>query len=312
VIKVAQAEGFAADSTDAFQEVVSDVYDGFLGAEDRRDVNPPDRGVIPPLVKWGNPEFGPYTWPVDATSVFGCRAAVVNLPPANVHKGLVAWSALGHETAGHDILHADTSLPEELAGALQQNLRPLGHDLDQYWSARIDETASDVMGLLNLGPAAGIGLIAYFRALNAVFAGEAQLRSEGPAGDPHPADVLRGYLAAETVRLLKFTGRGAWARAIADETNKDVTTIVLSNEPVPRELARQSAKIVAQTLLDHRAKALENHALSEIQNWRDADEEKVKLLRAALRTNGGLPESSSPIYAAHAVAAAVTEAQRRP
>jgi len=277
-----QAEGFAAESTDAFQEVVSDVYDGFLSAEDRQGVNPPDRGVIPPLVKWGNPEFGPYTWPVDATSVFGCKAAVVNLPPANAHKGIVAWSALGHETAGHDILHADTGLPEELAGALQQSLGPLGHNLDQYWSSRIDETASDVMGILNLGPAAGIGLIAYFRALNAAFAGEARLRSEGPAGDPHPADILRGYLAAETIRLLEFAGRNDWARVIADETNKDVATIVLAGKSVPADIARQSATVVAQTLLVHRSKALENHALGEIQNWRRSRQRGRKEGQAAL------------------------------
>ena len=305
-----QGEGFAEVPTDAFEEVVSDLYDGFLSAEDRQGVNPPDRGVIPPLVKWGNPDFGPYTWPIDATASFGCKAAVVNMPPANTRKGLVAWAALGHETAGHDIIHADTGLEQELSAALQQSLAPLGHDLDQYWSTRIDETASDVMGILNVGPAAGIGLIVYFRALNAAFTGTARLRNDGPDGDPHPADILRGYLAAETVSLLKFTGRRAWSNLIAEETNKDLKTIVLAGEPVPKDLARKSARIVAETLVAHRAKALENHALGEIQNWRDSDERKVKLVRTALRTAGELPKSSSPtpIYAAHAVAAAVTEA----
>ena len=305
-----QGEGFAEGPTDAFEEVVSDLYDGFLSAEDRQGVNPPDRGVIAPLVKWGNPEFGPYTWPIDATSLFGCKAAVVNMPPANSRKGLVAWAALGHETAGHDIIHADTGLEQELSAALQQKLAPLGHDLDQYWSARIDETASDVMGILNVGPAAGIGLIAYFRALNAAFTGAARLRNDGPDGDPHPADVLRGYLAAETVSLLRFTGRRAWSSLIAEETNKDVKIIVLGDDAVPRDVARKSARIVAETLVSYRAKALENHALGEIQNWRDSDERKVRLVRTALRTGGELPKSSSPtpIYAAHAVAAAVTEA----
>ena len=305
-----QGESFAEAPTDAFEEVVSDLYDGFLSAEDRQGVEPPDRGAIPPLVKWGNPDFGPYTWPVDATSTFGCKAAVVNLPPANARRGLVAWSALGHETAGHDILHADTGLPEELSAALQKSLRPPGHGLDQYWSARIDETASDVMGILNVGPAAGIGLIAYFRGLSAAFGGEARLRSEGPEDDPHPADILRGYLAAETVALLEFTDHNEWSRIISDETDKDLATIVLAGEQVPKDLARQSAGIVAQTLVCYRAKALENHALGEIQNWRDSDERKVNLLRTALRTGGELPDSPapSPVYAAHAVAAAVTEA----
>jgi hypothetical protein len=108
-------------------------------------------------VKWGNPDFGPYTWPVDATSVFGARAAVVNLPPSNARKGLLAWAALGHETGGHDILHADTGLQDELAAAIRQGLADLGDDMVEYWSSRIGEAAADVLGILNMGPAAAIG-----------------------------------------------------------------------------------------------------------------------------------------------------------
>lgn len=159
-------EGYQARATDAFQELVSDLYDGFLSAEDRRGVKPPDLGVIPPLVKWGRPDFGPYTWPVDATSSFGVQAAIVNLPPANARLGIMAWAALGHETAGHDILNADTGLKAELTQAVRQALEQanMGHGLPEYWSSRIDETASDVLGILNMGPAAGIGLLAIFGA----------------------------------------------------------------------------------------------------------------------------------------------------
>jgi len=164
------------------------------------------------------------------------------------------------------------------------------------------------MGILNVGPAAGIGLIGYFRALNAAFTGEPRLRSEGPKDDPHPADVLRGYLAAETVGLLGFSSRDAWSSLIAGETNADVKTIVLAGARVSRELARQSAGIVAQTLVRYRAGALENHALGEIQDWRDAEEEIVLMLRAALRASAELPPTRSQIYAAHVVSAAVTEA----
>ena len=54
-------EGYNWIATDSFQEIVSDLYDGFLSAEDRRGINPPDKGKIPPLVKWGRPDHGPYT-----------------------------------------------------------------------------------------------------------------------------------------------------------------------------------------------------------------------------------------------------------
>jgi hypothetical protein len=306
-------EAFEDTATDGFQEVASDLYDGFLSAEDRQGVKPPDLGVIPPLVKWGNPDSGPYTWPVNATDSFGVQAGVVNLPPANARAGLFAWTAVGHETAGHDILNADKGLPRELANSLRAALASLGHGLAQYWSDRIDETASDLLGILNMGPAAGIGLLVYFRGLNAAWGEGPKLRSDGPAGDPHPADIIRGYLAAETVALLSFTGHTAWADTIAAETDKDVDTIRLAGETISPALARKSAKVVAETLVGYKAEALERHALGEIQDWRDRDEENVQTVRNVLRSGGELPAAQPyEIYAAHAVAAAATEALADP
>ncbi|WP_224243450.1 hypothetical protein [Hyalangium gracile] len=303
------AEGYERVATDAFQEVVSDLYDGFLSAGDRRGVEPPDLGVLPPLVKWGNPDFGPYTWPVDVTSgVFGLKAAVVSLPPANAHRGLLAWSALPHETAGHDILHADTGLAPELSAAVYERLKRdnLG-SLADYWAERIDETASDVLGILNMGPTAGIGLVGYFRGLNAAWGGGARLRSEGPAGDSHPADVLRGYLAMATVEQLQFSRKVEWARFIEREVDADRTDIVLAGSRVGAEAAKVSAAAVAEVIVHHRAAALEGHALGQIQNWRDADEERVielgqRLLSGSVELPGAMVEGT---YAAHLVAAAV-------
>src|SRR5262249_35286963 len=156
----------------------------FLSAQDRNGIKTPDRLVLPPLVKWGNPDFGPYTWPADATASFGMQCAVVNMPPTNARGGLMAWAALRPQTAGHDIPHADKGLQAELAGALQKGLNGLGFGLADYWSARIDETASDVMGILNMGPAAAMGMIGFFRGLLASFGVPAQLRNDGPADDP--------------------------------------------------------------------------------------------------------------------------------
>jgi hypothetical protein len=100
----------------------------------------------------GNPDSGPYTWPSDATSAFQAKAPIVNLPPANTHRGLFAWAALSHETAGHDILHADDGLQDELSRRVREalNAATIGAGLADYWSQRIDETASDVMGILNM------------------------------------------------------------------------------------------------------------------------------------------------------------------
>ena len=68
--------------------------------------------VVPPLVKWGNPDFGPYTWPLGAARNFGVGATIVSLPPSNAHAGLMAWAALAHETAGRT--------PDAIAGYAQR------------------------------------------------------------------------------------------------------------------------------------------------------------------------------------------------
>jgi hypothetical protein len=297
-------EDFEARATDAIQEVVSDLYDGFLSAEDRRDVKPPDRGAIPPLVKWGNPDFGPYTWPVDATREgFNVAAGVVNLPPGNARRGLLAWSALGHEVGGHDILHADTGLLDELASTILEKLGPVvGAPLARYWADRIDETASDVLGILNMGPATGIGLIGYFRGL---FPG-GKLRNDGPAGDPHPADIVRGFLAASVVRLLDFQQAAAWADAIDSEVRKDLGTIRLGGAVVTEAKAKQSAALVADVIVNTRVAALEHHALGQIQNWGDDDEDIASELRTVLTSVTQLPPAlASGACAAHLVAAGV-------
>jgi hypothetical protein len=302
------AEGYQAPATDGFQEVVSDLYDGFLSAEDRVGVEPPDHGVIPPLVKWGRPQFGPYTYTTEATQIFGVQPGIVSLPPAFTRRGLLGWSSLGHETAGHDILHADTGLHAQLAAAVFSSLDSAGFQapLARYWRDRIDETASDVMGILNMGPAAGIGLIGFFRGLNAAFGNGPILRNNGPSTDVHPADIVRGYLAAAVVRLLEFSDHDAWADALESETDKDAGAIRLAGISVTMANAKRMAKAVAEAIVTVPMASLEQHALGDIQNWRDHDESIVAELIPLLTSHGTIPETlERGIFAAHAVAAGV-------
>ncbi|MDD1656880.1 MAG: hypothetical protein LUQ41_00250 [Methanomicrobiales archaeon] len=314
MLDIAQAilqngERYEDRATDGFQEVVSDLYDGFLSAEDRKEVNPPDKGVIPPLVKWGYPEAGPYTWPVDATSSFGVAAAIVNLPPANARAGILAWAAIAHETSGHDIIHADSGLAEEMATKVWEALtkEKLGKILPDYWSARIDETASDVLGILNMGPAAGIGLVGYFRALRDAYGGDPVLSGTGHLSDPHPADLLRAYLAAAVIRRLSFSAAKKWAAAIEKEADRDLTTIRLGTTVIPSDDAKRSADVVAEILARTKMEQLELRALGHIQDWRDKDERIAGKLRTLLQQAGTLPSRyAKGIYAAHVVAAAVT------
>ena len=124
-------EGFEPVATDGFEEVVSDLYDGFLSAEDRAGIKLPDNRCWP---RWSNGvtlTSAPTLGQSMRRLRFDCEAAVVNLPPANARHGLFAWAALGHETAGHDILHADDGLQDEISRQSAQRLsRP---DLAGGW-----------------------------------------------------------------------------------------------------------------------------------------------------------------------------------
>ncbi len=306
------ASGYESTATDAFEEVVSDLFDGFLSAEDRVGVKPPDYEVIPPLVKWGNPDSGPYTWPADSMGRLKIETSVVSLPPAHAHGGLLGWATLGHETGGHDIMGADKGLLKELTDVTHAALLRAGQPgwMAAYWSERIDETGADVLGLINMGPAAGIGLVGYFRGLMGAWTGVAKLRSDGPANDPHPGDVVRGYLAAATVRRLSFAQRRRWAAAIEAETDKDAGSIRLAGHTVTAAKAKRVAAVVAQAIADTPLLALEKRSLRGIQDWHDTDEAIATALRPVL-ASGGTAIPANPggtIYATHVVAAAVIAA----
>lgn len=331
ILDIAQAilqngEGYKTTQLDAFQEVISDLYDGFLSNEDREGVKLPDLSVIAPLVKWGRPDFGPYTWTADDTLNMDIHAAIVNMPPTNASKGLLAWGALGHETAGHDILHADEGLHDELKAAVREALlkEEINPILPDQWGDRLDESASDVMGILNMGPAVGISLIGYFRAMNASLGGPMKLwnMSLDIRFDNHPADILRGYLAASVIGRLSFDTAKDWADAIEAEVNKDLGEIRLNVLPkydgslnlnsgtvISEADGRKSADVVAETIMNYKLDSLEAHALAEIQNWRNIDEEIVAILQSALKSMNPEAEAfEKGFYAAHVVAATIREA----
>ncbi|MCX6249692.1 MAG: hypothetical protein NTX61_02970 [Bacteroidetes bacterium] len=312
------ASEYEADATHAFEEVVSDLYDGFLSAEDRHNIKFPDHDLLPPLVKWGYPDDGPYTDTPDATISFNVNCAIVNLPPSHAHGVLVGWGCLAHETAGHDIVHADDGLLTEMAQVVKaainkdtkiKNAKIRGI-LANYWSDRIDETISDTMGVLNMGPAASAVVIPYFRALLGSFGLEQKLRSDGPKDDEHPADILRIMLGSSVIRLLSFSGKNDWADAILKEGLKDITKIVLNgSDYIDKTSAQRSADIIAKALMQTPFTTLNGHSLQELQDWQDSDEKIVDGLRKAL-TSTLQPDPSllSGAYAAHVVAAAIYEA----
>lgn len=311
---VQRADPDVSKATLAFQEVVSDLYDGYLSEADRTGVKPPDHSVIAPLVKWGQPHAGPYVWPAPAAAGYGCGTGVVSMPPAFASAGLAAWSALGHEGAGHAILHADIGLHDELAANVAQKIRAsrdaslsnrdARDALADYWFRKIDETASDVMGVLNMGPAAAVGLIAYFRAL----------RRDGKlmpfdTGSPHPTDIARGYLVAAAIGFCDFADAGEWRRLLNEEVTLDAPDegVWLGGTLYPPEVVQASASLAARSIMNDTLQALEDHRITEIQDWTEEDNTIVQVLMTQVFLSGQ-PLSQAlhdGVYAAHGVAAAI-------
>jgi hypothetical protein len=176
-----------------------------------------------------------------------------------------------------------------------------------YWSERIDETASDLMGVLNMGPAAAAVIIPYFRGMLGAFGLPQKLRSTGDKDDVHPADILRVMLGASAVRLLSFTDKNAWADAILAEGLKDMTTIVLNtSSKIDQASAQRSADIVAKVVMQTDFVSLKNHSLQEIQDWVDKDEKIVAGLRKLI-SKPSKAKISNDAYATHVISAAIYE-----
>jgi hypothetical protein len=331
--------GYKRQATHAFEESIADLYDGFLSMEERRRIKPPDYQTVSPLVLWGGPEAGPYTIPADPEFVtkLGINMSVVSMPPA-YSENIVLWSAIGHETGGHDILHADEGLLSEIGHRVEQEIlknknesslrgeevtvngrkMPAAEFAASYWKMTIDETASDICGLLNLGPAAGIGIAALLIPIRG-----GKLISEGWYDDVHPIDALRVLLAADVVRDIReldINIANAWGEAlerIVDKyiTNKNEFSLVTDTPSgkytsvvIPYDAMRETVKIVARTVAFTPLDSLEKHHLSEINTWANSDETlTLRLVNDFLDKKEPLLEPGPEgqiVYAAHIISAA--------
>lgn len=74
-------------SVGALQEIISDLFDGFLSQEDGvskengEQISPPDRTVIPPLAYFGEEVFGPYIETMESIAPFGIATTVGSINP---------------------------------------------------------------------------------------------------------------------------------------------------------------------------------------------------------------------------------------
>jgi hypothetical protein len=285
-----------------FEAVVSNLYRSFLSNEQRAGISLPLLETIPPLVTFArSPNAGPFTMPVNSVKQFvGASIGVVSLPGCYAQHPLL-WPALAHETCGHDVLHADPGLLKELSAGVTK-LGGLPHGIGSVWAYWMDETASDVYGLLNIGPTFALSLAAFFSALEVVNGGHQQIGTIGTilpmqAGrlvDEHPVDLLRLYVALgviESLEGLSVAKRQEWIARIenvADQAAGGATTISVVDidsrkviQALPLQAMADAARKVGAYIATAKLVALGGHSIQEIETWDNTDEQAALSIEQA-------------------------------
>ena len=302
-------------ATRAFQAMVADLYDGFAIATARRESDTL-RQLNVPLVKWGS---GPHTITLRQATQFAFPCSVVGMPLGFASGGVLAWTALGHETVGHDILAASPGLLDQLSMEIRRRLeeRFQGDDawVVEFLTNRVEEVASDVLSILNMGPTAALGMLGYFRGASAAEGKESRLLAD--TDDHHTPGLWSAMIWSAAITQLDFVQKAAWSEAVERIASRDLQgqeTLVIAlwqnrqrvreYPPLAISRAREAADIIAEGVAHCRVG--DDQPLRSIQNWTDWDEHVVDVLQPYLTSQEPVPAwMKSAIYAAHVVAAAV-------
>jgi hypothetical protein len=294
-----------------FLAVVSNLYRSFVDANKLTAAGVTLATEIPPLALFQSVSDGPFTIESDLMKEkFGLSIGVVSLP-ATYCNDPVIWAGLSHEIGGHDVVHADAGLVEEMESKTRALLAPVfkprrNHDNATLnaliWSYWMDEAAADVYGVLNMGPSFALNLAGFLAAFRA------KRRGQTAAGDPfvtndtavlpngdmdaHPVDLLRFQIAIGAVEGLKGLSAGrrndyvASIEAVADLVGFGVTEIGLRGRvtidgdnkvDVHADMklsdAAAAARRVGKMLATDKFARLNNHSVQDIETWDDADED---------------------------------------
>jgi hypothetical protein len=264
---------------------------------------------------------GPYTIPADqAEREIGSSVGIVSLP-STYRNSPIVWSALAHETGGHDVIHADDGLIEELGNLVQALFDPtpvtVGGNASQaqilglLWNHWIDEAAADIYGILNIGPSFVPNLAAFFAALGS------RARNPGPfpslsveSGpnpdrnneiDEHPTDIVRLHLAIGAIQSLKGLSSATISGYVKDIENianlcahgaKAITlsgllpvdndhAIPLQQVQIPLGVMQDSARKVGAAIVSTKLNAFQGHGIQEIETWDDSDETVAQQISTA-------------------------------
>jgi hypothetical protein len=315
-----------------FLAVISNLYRSFLDKSKRASVDfPRPIPTLPPLATFkSTAQQGPFTIPNDGVQqTTGGTVGVVSLPGCYADNPLL-WASLAHETGGHDVLHADPQLLPELAEMVatmfgwdptkDQAPTTVNQLLGALWAYWIDETASDVYGILNIGPQFAFNLAAFFAALTSSPPGgsgappftlrnSSGFSADDPAQllDPHPTDVLRLSVAKGVVSnlvSLSAATRNSYAAAIDDLITAvlgGATDIELVGRvPVTRDRAipvqqklplagmQQAAFKVGQLIATSKLTTFatsgnsNGRSIQDIETWDDSDDATAAAITAAI------------------------------
>jgi hypothetical protein len=316
--------------------VSSDILTSYLYSERRNRVTgPPLHKKLPPLGAFvaPHPVFPAYPQPYmlepDQLAQFTTgldkqfKIGTVSLPSGYINHPIL-WGVLAHEIGGHDVLHADDNLVEEL----QAEVRKLFDGgspkyLGPLWSHWTEEAASDVCGVLNIGPAYGIGAILYYSVILPLSKKEkrdrplllTEIKSDyyrnSSDVERHPAAVVIPDLvmgATDELNELKpetVTRYNAQLQELAKLCTPTGATIKLAkgatiqgyDGDLPTELnvddLRTSARRVGRHLARVQLPSLKHKSLKEIETWDDDDEKAAARVADKLQNRVSLEKDGA-------------------
>ncbi|HUI60094.1 MAG TPA: hypothetical protein VLX90_07720 [Steroidobacteraceae bacterium] len=297
-----------------FLAVISNLYRSFLDNSKRGHLDIPLKETLPPLAVFqSDPSSGPFTMTVETVmQLIGGDTGVVSMPHTFADHPLF-FGSLAHETGGHDVIHADTTLMPQL----QEQVYELFADHELQWMGLLwdywmDETAADVYGVLNVGPSFAYNLAM----LLAIFIAQQErpvpkvprLRTSSDADeqgalDPHPTDILRLSVIQGVLGSLTHLDRSTIASyqekiaRLARALAPGVTAVQLNGlarvrngrsmnfqNSVPLSTLQSAAAKVGAMIATTSFAALAGHSVQDIETWDDGDENAAHSISGLLQS----------------------------
>lgn len=302
------------------QGIVNEMYRTFLNKRAQLGVRTPLDQAIPPLVGFVAPFVPKISKQAPMPSTFELeqmqedeylgpeaidfKAGAVVLP-AGYYNVPLLWGVMGHEVLGHYMLSAckEDSLLRELRSKIYDEvLKSFDKEVAVLWMYWSEEAASDVCGVLSLGPSFGVGAISFYTAQ--LFLGKWPFdkgklqHAYGEVNKQHPIQVLIPYLISGAIEGLKYLSPSRKYRYMAQleeiassfSDRSDLVTFpddlmlrdkgngqVKIPKSLPLKIMQESARKVGRYIATVRLRALrgpsdELHDLQDIITWKEEEE----------------------------------------